>query len=276
MSSSPPHVIALSAKAADPESRYGRALGYGFALEYTPDPERLYLLPYHTGEFRRRNIPVRYHTRYFGLELGDARPDMAEKAFDAHRRTLDAMAEAGGSVITVHAGLSKEIELDFSTVEVNLKRLADHGRILGITVCLENLRSGPASDPENILRWASSAGTAITMDVGHVVSSGAVKSGEADGGTVARQFAPRMKEVHFYGREEVRHWPLAEMGSVMPLADAAIEAGVRWWTVELEEYVEALTTRAVLAEYLRGRGEPVANFAASSGNGIIHEGKGKS
>ena len=52
----PHHTFALSAKAADPESRYPWALKHGFALEYTPDPEQLELLPAHTAEFRRRKV----------------------------------------------------------------------------------------------------------------------------------------------------------------------------------------------------------------------------
>lgn len=270
------HVIALSAKASDPGSRYEWALDRGLALEYAPDPERLDRLSLHTGEFHRRKIPVRYHARYFGLEFGDARPEKAERALTAHLRTLDAVASAGGSVLTVHAGLTRGVGLDFSTLEVNLKRLAEYGQDRGVAVCLENLRSGPASDSDNVLRWASFAGAAITLDVGHVVSSDAVKEGAVDGAVVARKFAPLLREVHFYGEEEQnRHWPLSEMGSVAPLADVAVEAGVRWWTVELEDYSEALSTVAVLTEYLEGRGELLWDFTASTVGNIAGKGKGK-
>ncbi len=276
MPTSSRHVIALSVKASDPGSRYEWALDRGLALEYTPDPERLDRLSLHTGVFHRRKIPVRYHARYFGLEFGDARPEKAERAFAAHRRTLDAVASAGGSVLTVHAGLTRGVGLDFSTLEVNLKHLAAYGQDRGVAVCLENLRSGPASDSDNVLRWASFAGAAITLDVGHVVSSDAVKEGAVDGAAVARKFAPLLREVHFYGEEEDdRHWPLSEMGRIAPLADVAVEAGVRWWTVELEEYSEALSTVAVLTEYLEGRGELLWDFTASTVGNIAGKGKGK-
>ena len=250
----PHHTFALCAQASDPESRYPWALEHGFALEYTPDPERLELLPVHTAEFRRRDVPVRYHTRYFGLEFGDARPEFAQAAFDAHRNTLDAMAQVGGEVLTVHAGLSRGVELDFDTVALNLKRLVDHGRQLGVTVCLENLRAGPGSDPENILRWASFADSAITMDLGHVVSSEQVKSGELKGEKIARAFLPRLLEVHFYGKEEGRHLPLESMRGVEHIVEVVLESSCRWWTVELQDTTEALATRSLLEEYLRERG----------------------
>ena len=250
----PEHTFALSAESADPESRYPWALEHGFALEYTPDPERLELLPVHTAEFRRRYGPVRYHTRYFGLEFGDARPEYAHAAFDAHRRTLDAMAKVGGEVLTVHAGLSKGVALDFDTVARNLKRLVDHGRTLGVTVSLENLRAGPASDPENIIRWASFADSAITMDLGHVVSSEQVKAGELKGEEVARAFLPRLLEVHFYGKEEGHHFPLENMKPVEHIMETVLESSCRWWTVELDDTEEALATKSLLEEYLRERG----------------------
>lgn len=250
----PRHTFALCAKAADPESRYPWALKHGFALEYTPDPEQLELLPVHTAEFRRRNVPVRYHTRYFGLEFGDARAEYAEAAFDAHRRTLDAMAQVGGEVLTVHAGLSKGVTLNSDTVARNLRRLADHGRALGVTVSLENLRAGPASNPENILRWATSADTAITMDLGHVVSSEQVKGGELKGEEVARAFLPRLLEVHFYGKEEGRHFPLESMTHVEHIVEVVLESSCRWWTVELDDTAEALATKSLLEEYLREKG----------------------
>ena len=247
------HTFALCAKAADPESRYPWAIEHAFALEYTPDPERLELLPRHTVEFRRRNIPVRYHTRYFGLEFGDARPEYAELAFEAHRRTLDAMAQVGGEVITVHIGLSKGVELNFETAERNLKRLADHGRSLGIAVSLENLCAGPGSEPENILRWASFADTFITLDIGHLVSSEQVRSGALDSEEVSRSFLPRLLEIHFYGTEKERHYPLESMDSVAHIVDVVLESSCRWWTIELEDYEEALSTRLLLEEYLNAK-----------------------
>ena len=248
------HTFALSAQAADPASRYPWALRHGFALEYTPDPEQLELLPVHTAEFRRRNVPVRYHTRYFGLEFGDARPEYAEAAFDAHRRTLDAMAQVGGEVLTVHAGLSRGVTLNSDTVARNLRRLADHGRTLGVAVSLENLRTGSGSDPENILRWASFADSAITMDFGHIVSSKQVKAGILKGEEVARAFLPRLLEVHFYGKEEDRHLPLESMKQVEHIVEVVLQSSCRWWTVELDDTTEALATRSLLEEYLREKG----------------------
>jgi len=59
------------------------------------------------------------------------------------------------------------------------------------------------------------------------------------------------------------------------LADVAVEAGVRWWTVELEDYSEALSTVAVLTEYLEGRGELLWDFTASTVGNIAGKGKGK-
>jgi sugar phosphate isomerase/epimerase len=222
----------------------------GFALEYSPNPEVFETLPAHVDPLLKAGVPVRYHGFFPRYELGHADAETAERALGVHVAALEAMHGRGEQVITVHVGLKREVPLDPDRVVTNLSRLVERARDLGITVCLENLRRGPTSDPETVVEWARQSGAMITLDVGHAVSCQRVQEGALTPLDFVELFTDRLHEAHVYEREEDRHYPPRDMSVLGPIVDRLLETHCTWWTIELNDYDEALATRSLLLDYL--------------------------
>ena len=243
--------IALTAKWAAYPERLRWIAAHGFALEYAPDPEALHTLGEQLAPYASAGIPIRYHGFLPGYEIGHSDAELAEHGVGAHIAALDAMRGLGEQVITFHVGLSSKVPIDTTRAIENLTRVVEYGWGLGITVCLENLRRGPTSDPRNVIRWAEASGAMTTLDIGHAMESEIVKSGEMAILDFVEVMAPRLQEVHMYERETDRHHPPKDMRALGPIVDRLINTECDWWTIELDEYDEALETRRLLLGYLQ-------------------------
>ncbi len=245
--------IALSVKASGYPDRFKWADENGFALEYTPDPLSPELISEQVKPFVGKGIPVRFHTRFFGYELGNGDYDKAAEALKVHMSTIEAMAGIGEPVITVHLNLSQSIPFNSRTAVANLKELTMYAKEKDITVCLENLKKGPTSDPDNIVAWAEEAGSMITMDMGHAVSSEYVRSGKGTVLEIIDKFRSRLREIHMYAREEDRHHPFEDISGMENIIDTLLETECRWWTIELDDVREAFDTRKLLLDYINDK-----------------------
>ena len=242
--------LALSVQAKEFPERFTWAENNSFALEYTPDPLHPELIREHVTPSIQNGFPVRFHTRFFGYELGNTNPEKAEEAYQVHSQVIEVMSGPGEPVVTVHLNLSSQIPFDPRRAVNNLSRLVEKARESNITVCLENLRRGPTSDPNNVLAWAVESGAMITMDIGHAVSSDYVKEGNITPADIVDLFRDRLYEAHMYGKEEDRHYPVEDMEVTGPIIDRLLTTNCRWWTIELDDYREALGTRSLLINYL--------------------------
>jgi len=245
-----PLTIALSAKWHTYPDRLRWIAEHGFALEYAANPKALDTLAEQIDPYVEAGVPVRYHGFLPGYEMGHEDPDLAERGTRVHMAALDAMHGRGEQVITFHVGLSPKDPIDHNRVVENLTRVVEHGRDLGITVCLENLRRGPTSDPCRVIEWAQASGAMTTFDIGHAVSSEIVKSGEMTVLEFLDIMSGRLHEVHMYERETDRHHSPKDMSIVGPIIDRLLQTDCNWWTIELDDYVEALATRKLLLDYL--------------------------
>jgi sugar phosphate isomerase/epimerase len=242
--------IALAAKWDVFSGRDDCIVAHGFAAEYTLHPQRLDLLPAQVDPLLEAGVPVRYHGFFPEHEIGHADPLVAERAMHVQETVLAAIKGRGEQVITLHIGLSPHIPLNMDRAVENLSRLVAHGRELGITLCLENLRRGATSDPKTVTAWARASGAMITLDVGHAVSCRHVQDGKLTPVDFVEAFADRLLEVHMYEREEDRHYPPTDMTTLGPIVDALLATSCTWWTIELDSCAEAVTTRALLLDYL--------------------------
>ena len=246
-----PPTIALSAHWDAYPERFRWIEQHGFALDYSPNPEAFHVLPEHVDPFLEAGIPVRYHGFFPGYEFGHREAATSERAVRVHLAALEAMHGRGEQVITFHVGLIQKDQIDPGRVVENLSRLVERARGLGITVCIENLRTGPSSYSEDVAAWARASGAMITYDVGHAVSNPRVQSGELTALDVLEMFADRLWHVHMYEREEDRHHPPRDMTVLGPIVDRLLATACTWWTIELDDPAEALATRALLLDYLR-------------------------
>jgi sugar phosphate isomerase/epimerase len=243
--------IALSAHWHTYPHRFEWIAEHGFAVEYSPNPRAFDQLPIHIDPFLEAGVPVRYHGFFPRHEFGHADATTAERAVYVHLSALEAMHGRGEQVITLHIGLNPEVPLDPSRALTNLSRLVQRSRGLGITVCLENLRRGPTSDPETVAEWARESGAMITLDVGHAVSCQRVHDGELTPLDFVEMFADRLWEAHVYERETDRHYPPQDMSLLGPIVDRLMTTHCRWWTIELDDLNEALATRTLLVNHLQ-------------------------
>jgi sugar phosphate isomerase/epimerase len=246
--------IALAAKWYTFPDRFHWIADHGFAVAYAPNPEDLGSLPEHVDVFIRAGVPVRYHGFLRGYEFGHQDAVMAERGLQMHLSVLEAMRGRGEQVITVHVGLRRDDPIDAGRAVENLSKIVDRANELGTTVCLENLRRGPTSHPATVLAWARASGAMITLDLGHANSSQRVQDGEISTLAFVDAFADRLCEVHMYERETDRHYPPQDMAILGPLVDRLVETQCTWWTIELDDYAEALSTRSLLLDYLKARG----------------------
>jgi sugar phosphate isomerase/epimerase len=243
-------IIALSAKWFHFPDRFRWIVDNDLALEYSPNPDDLGALPQHVTPLLSAGLPVRFHGFFPDHDIGHRDADLAEHGLRLHLAALNAMRDYGEPVITVHIGLRKDVPIDTDRALDNLCRLVEHAHDAGITVCLENLRRGPTSHPENVIAWARKAGAMITLDIGHAVSCQRVKDGDLTPVDFVRMFSERLYEVHMYEREEGRHHPPQDMTILGPIVDRLLTTRCTWWTIELEDYAEALFTRWLLLGYL--------------------------
>jgi sugar phosphate isomerase/epimerase len=242
--------IALSAKWSAPPGRFRWLADHGFALDYAPNPAAFETLPGHVDTFLAAGIPVRYHGFFPAHEFAHRDPGRAADGLRVHLAALDAMAGRGEPVITFHIGLRQPDQIDAGRAVENLSRLVEYARPRGITICLENLRTGPTSHAQTLAAWARASGAMITFDAGHAVSCAPVQLGELSPLDFLDLVADRLRQVHIYERETDRHHPPRDMTVLAPIVDRLLATPCRWWTIELEDEAEALATRTLLLAYL--------------------------
>lgn len=230
----------------------------GLAMEYSPNPKRLDQIDQHISSYLKNGTKIRHHLFFPGYEIGDPDKEMAERAMHLHFRALDNMDGFGEPVATVHIGLNPKKQLDDERIVRNLSNLVDYAARKGITVCVENLKRGPASDPEAVLRWAEKSGSSITMDVGHAVSCELVENGGITPSDVVELFSDKLEEIHLYEYETNTHNPPKDMSILGPVVDKLLETQCRWWTIELDDFSEISFTKNLVSNYLSAKAEPLA------------------
>jgi hypothetical protein len=225
------------------------------AVDLSLVPADLGSVVFHTHALRALypgdDLEIRYHLPLGHCEIGHVEPTEADRALAWMIEAVSQVALAGGRYLTVHAGLPGDAT--HGRIDATIARLAAVvacGASLGVTVCLENLRWGLTSDPDEFLGLVTRSGAAVTLDIGHAASSDAAQRGF---GAVqfARMVAPYVRNAHVYEREESCHIAPLDLVALGPVLDVLLEeSDCDWWVVELLAVEEARRTRAMLVEFL--------------------------
>ena len=244
-------LLAASAKWFHTIERLHYLSSQGLGIEYTPDPEDFSTMSAVLAPFLERKIPLRFHAFFPEHEIGDQDGDTAAEAMNHHRRFLEVVASmVVEPVITCHLGLIAERPIEINRAGDNLGLLVRRAEALGITLSLENLRKGPASNPKQVWDWAKAAGSALTLDIGHALSSKMVKEGVMTMDEIIDLFTPRIIEAHYYEKESDRHHPPQDMRILGPVVDHLLRTPCRWWTIELEDLSDIDRTVELTRGYL--------------------------
>jgi sugar phosphate isomerase/epimerase len=200
-------------------------------------------------------LEVRYHFPLGGLELSDPSLSGGREALAAMLFAAESIARAGGTHLTVHAALPRDVTAGprFEETAARLTELVSVAMSHGVTICLENLRWGATSEPDPFLDLVERSGSSVTFDVGHAASSEAASRGfGAD--RFARAVSDGIEGAHVYGHEAERHHPPEDLASIAPALEALMDASCAWWVVELLEWDELRRTRMIVLEFLRREG----------------------
>ena len=257
--------LAASAKWFHGINRLECLCSRGLGIEFTPDPDDFSTMPAMLAPILERGIPVRFHAFFPGYEIGDQDAGVANNAMKHQCRFLEVVASiATAPVITCHIGLDPEKPIEISRAGDNLGLLVRRAKELGATLALENLRRGPASDPRQVLSWAEAADSALTLDIGHALSSQMVHEKTMSMDEIVDLFTPRIVEAHYYEKETDRHYPPKDMRLLGPVVDHLVQTPCNWWTIELEDLQDIDRTVELTRNYLAAGTK--ASKASSSTN----------
>ncbi len=197
------------------------------------------------------DLEIRYHLPLGYREIGHADPAEAGLALEWMLDAVSQVALAGGTMLTLHAGLPSDASRErVAATGERLRDVVAHGADLGVAVCLENLRWGLTSDPMAFMDLIAASGAAVTLDLGHAASSDFAAHGFG-AEEFARLVSPLVRNAHVYEREVERHFAPIDLTALAPALDVLLQAPrCDWWVVELHEAADAWRTRAMLAEFL--------------------------
>ncbi len=147
------------------------------------------------------------------------------------------------SYLTIH--LHNDNEPDFDVLLNNISELNDYAKRKKITLCIENLRKGFSSNPNNIIEIADSTNCYITFDIGHTKYQ--------DRLNFVDLFSDRIYNVHVYEVEldGIGHVAPKNINVLRPVLDKLLDYKCDFWLIELMNYDEIINTKNMLKEYLK-------------------------
>ncbi|MDK2791078.1 MAG: hypothetical protein PWP15_1598 [Methanothermococcus sp.] len=150
----------------------------------------------------------------------------------------------GHSYLTIHLHNGGSNEPDFDTLLNNISELNDYAKKKNINLCIENLRKGFSSNPDNVIKVADYADCYITFDIGH--------TNYRDRINFIDLFSDRIYNVHVYDIEldDIGHVPPKNIEVLRPVLDRLLDHKCDFWLVELMKYDECMNTKNMLKEYL--------------------------
>ncbi len=226
------------------------------AIDYSINEEKMLRLENNIRElrklFRGQQIEIRYHGFFKSMEIGHCDEGKASLSLGYMKLVVDAISRVNGKHLTVHIGLnsSEHGELNLKHARDNLKELVEFGCTKGVKVCLENLKKGPTSEPEQFLNLVQMSGANVTFDIGHAISSDAGKNG-VKAHDFIQMASPHIVNAHVYEAEE-------DCGHIAPQSNKKIKLALKalsatscdWWVVELGDSEDIRRTIGFIQPYI--------------------------
>jgi sugar phosphate isomerase/epimerase len=206
---------------------------------------------------RLESLEVRFHCPFHGVDIGYTDARRAASSLEVLTETMERIALAGRSYMTVHTGFGRvaEEELDFKQAVQNLATLVGRGAELGVIVCLENLASQWTSLPELFYELVQQSGAWVTLDLGH---AHVCASRDVQGRVFERYLLPnrhKIRNAHIYHTEAKGEGHVAPAGieDIVDRIELLKEVpSCDWWVIELKQINDILHTRELLNRCLEG------------------------
>jgi sugar phosphate isomerase/epimerase len=149
----------------------------------------------------------------------------------------------GKSYLTIHLHNGKNREIDKEALIENLSIVNDFAQENGIKLCIENLRQGFSSNPNNIIEIADEINCFITFDIGHIPYDKRAEFLEI--------CSDRVYNSHIYEIErDGKHLPPKNLSNLKPILDKLLDIKCEMFLIELMEINEILATERMLRDYL--------------------------
>jgi sugar phosphate isomerase/epimerase len=195
---------------------------------------------------------IRYHAYFANIEVGDPDAGQAAQSLAFMQRVVDRVAAQDGRYLTIHLGFNpgRHGGVDFKNAVDGLKALVEYAGDQGVTICVENLRTGLTANPDDFIRLAEESGAAVTFDIGHFRSSKAGSNGYAVEDIIGR-LGDRIVSAHVYEAEVdgQGHVPPSDLTTIKPALDALSKTACSWWVAELGNPDDICRTISLLKEY---------------------------
>ena len=208
-------------------------------------------------------LEVRFHCPFHGVDIGYADTERATASLVVLTETMERIALAGGSHMTVHTGFGRVAaeELDFKQAVQNLTALVNRGAARGVMVSLENLSSQWTSVPELFHELVELSGAGVTLDIGHAHMSA---SRDLQGRVFERYILPNRNKIY---NAHVYHTEAREAGHLAPVTMGDIYDRIAllkkipscsWWVIEQRKIHDILHTRELLNRCCDAQIQPIS------------------
>ncbi|MBP2171817.1 sugar phosphate isomerase/epimerase family protein [Methanococcus voltae] len=143
--------------------------------------------------------------------------------------------------LTIH--LHNGIPPQYDKLVENLKGVVEYAKEKNIKVCVENLRKGFSSNPNNILKVVENCDCNITIDIGHIKYENRLDTVDL--------FAEYIHNVHVYENEiDGKHIAPKNLDNLKPVLDKLLNYKKDFWLVELMDNESCQNTKNMLTNYL--------------------------
>lgn len=221
-----------------------RSLSLGFdGVEYTLNGNPLA----DVGDFGDLPQEVRFHCQD-QIEFAYRDAKKATEAMKYYEKIIDEIGAEG--IISIHIGLDPNGSLSWERAKKNLKALVEYGFSKGVTVSIENLRSGWSSHPHRFFELVEESRAFVTFDLGHANSCDAVRSESLSSLDFLEIIGHKVIGAHVYEREEPDHIAPKDLSVLGPMLNRLIELKCGWWVIELPTIDLAINTKNLIRKYL--------------------------
>lgn len=194
---------------------------------------------------------VRYHCPLDKFEIAHVNPYISKNSVRLLKRCIEIIKVFNAQYLTLHiSGASSIEELNWDAAVRNLAELVDYGDKKGVTICLENLKSGWTSDPVLFSKLIDLSGAKVTFDIGHANSSVYAVSGQTSCLGFLAAVSDQVVNAHVYEAEDPYHIAPQDLTIIRPVLSELIKTQCDWWVVELDERDSIEETRSLLLDFL--------------------------
>ena len=198
-------------------------------------------------------LEVRYHCPFSQVDIGHENAYEHTRAAEVFARVIRLIAKAGGGYLTIHVGLGHDTTrtLSWERTVNTLGKLVRYAEKHNVRLCLENLAWGWTAKPNLFEKLIRNSGAMVTFDIGHARACEAVHSQEYACEDFVSPHMDRLANAHVY-HDEIEgtgHVPPESVSDIEERLDILMEAGCRWWTLEIREKDGLMQTRRVIDRY---------------------------